>query len=124
MAKPISDPGLDDLLALDGVVLVVDPVGNHWVKFVAKRVEPSEERPHGLNYSLTLHGADGERLVGFDNAHAVASGGGRSRRMTPTHDHRHGQGAAKPYDYQDAATLLRDFWREVDAVLKHKGVIP
>jgi hypothetical protein len=40
MAKPEHDPGLDDLLALDGVVLVVDPLGNHWVKFVAKRVEP------------------------------------------------------------------------------------
>ncbi len=118
------DHGLDELLALDGVVLVVDPVGNHWVKFVAKRVESSIERPHGLSYSLTLHSSNGDRLVGFDNAHAVPSGGGRSRRNTTAHDHRHGQRAPKPYDYHDAAPLLRDFWHEVDAVLKQKGVIP
>jgi len=28
--------------------------------------------PHGLDYSLTLHGPDGERLVGFDNARPAA----------------------------------------------------
>lgn len=43
----VHDPGLDDLLALDGVLLVVDPLGNHWVKFVVTRVAPSDERPHG-----------------------------------------------------------------------------
>ena len=63
MARPKHDPGLDDLLALDGVTLVVDPVGNLWVKFVAHRVEPTPERPHGISYSLTLHAADGERIL-------------------------------------------------------------
>jgi hypothetical protein len=29
----------------------------------------SPVKPHGPDYSLTLHGLDGERLVGFDNAH-------------------------------------------------------
>jgi hypothetical protein len=29
MARHKHDPGLDDLLALDGVVLVVDPIGKH-----------------------------------------------------------------------------------------------
>jgi hypothetical protein len=67
------------------VLLVIDPVGNHWVKFVVKRVEPSNERPHGLSYSLTL--------------------------------------VARPYEYQDAATLLGDFWTEVDAALNEKGVL-
>jgi len=38
MAKLEHDSGLDDLLALDGVVLVVDPLGNYWVKFVVSRV--------------------------------------------------------------------------------------
>lgn len=124
MEKPTSDPGLDDLLALDGVALVVDPAGNHWVKFVCLKVPPSPERPHGISYSLTLHAVNGERLVGFDNAHAAAVGSGPSRRTPTTHDHRHRRGATKPYDYQDAATLLRDFWSEVDAVLREKGVIP
>ncbi|MGB5087293.1 MAG: DUF6516 family protein [Methylocystis silviterrae] len=107
-------------------MLVVDPIGNPWLKFVAKRVEPSNERPHGVSYSLTLHAADGERLVGFDNAHAVSSGSGSgpSRRVSATHDRRHRHGATRPYEYRDAATLLRDFWTEVDVVLKEKGVIP
>ena len=124
MNKPALDRGLDELLFLDGVLLVVDPIGGHWVKFVAKRVDPSNERPHGVSYSLTLHAADGERLVGFDNAHAISSGSGPSKRASATYDHRHRHVATKPYEYQDAATLMRDFWREVDVVLKERGVIP
>ena len=71
MTEP-RDPTLDVLLDLDGQVLVVDPEGGHWVRFVVTRVAASAEKPHGLDYSLTLHGPDGERLVGFDNAHPVA----------------------------------------------------
>jgi len=41
MANPKHDPGLDALLALDGVILVVDPNGEHWVKMVVKSVAPS-----------------------------------------------------------------------------------
>ena len=67
----LRDPTLDTLLELGGQVLVVDPQGNHWVRFVVTQVAVSPEKPHGLDYSLTLHGPDGERLVGFDNAHPV-----------------------------------------------------
>ena len=63
------DPSLDMLLDLDGEVLVVDPTGEHWVRFRVKRVSPTAGKPHGLDYALTLHGPDGARLVGFDNAH-------------------------------------------------------
>ena len=42
---------------------------------------------------------------GFDNAHPVA----RQRRGEPQ-DHRHRLRTIRPYDYQDAATLLADFW--------------
>ncbi len=62
MPPPNPDPGLDALLALDGVVLVVDPNGAHWVKMVVKQVAPSPQRLHGISYSLTLHAANGERL--------------------------------------------------------------
>ena len=75
------DPSLDVLLDLDGQVLVIDPETRHWVRFVVTRVPPSEEKPHGLDYSLTLHGPDGERLVGFDDAHA-ARGRGLSTTST------------------------------------------
>ena len=72
-----------------------------------------------MDYSLTLHGPDGERLVGFDNAHPV----GRQHRGE-SQDHRHRLKTVRPYDYRDAATLLVDFWTEVDAVLKERGVLP
>ncbi len=113
------DPALDTLLDLDGLTLIVDPEGGHWVRFVVTRVPPTQEKPRGLDYSLTLHGRDGERLVGFDNAHPV----GKQRRGE-TQDHRHRIRAVRPYEYSDAATLLSDFWTEVDAVLKERGVIP
>jgi hypothetical protein len=80
MTRETRDPGLDALLDLDGQVLVVDPLGGHWVKFVVRSVPVSPERPHGLDYALTLHGTDGGRLAGFDNAHppwAVASAANR-----------------------------------------------
>src|ERR1700731_2421625 len=98
------DLSLDMLLELDGQVLVVDPNGLHWVRFVVTRVPASPEKPHGLDYSLTLHGPDGERLVGFDNAHPVA----RQRRGEPQ-DHRHRLRTIRAYEYRDAATLLGDF---------------
>lgn len=107
------------LLDLDGQVLVVDPEGGHWVRFIVRRVEATPEKPHGLDYSLTLHGPDGERLVGFDNAHPV----GRQRRGGPQ-DHRHRLRNVRPYDYRDAATLVADFWTVVDEVLRERGVIP
>lgn len=118
MTKPKHDPGLDALLALDGVILVVGPNGAHWVKQVA----PSPERPHGISYSLTLHAANGERLVGYDNAHAVSTGPGR--RASAAHDHRHRHSRTRPYAFSDAATLMQDFWNDVDAVLRERGVTP
>ena len=113
------DPSLDALLALDGEVFVIDPSGGHWVKFVVKRVEATPERPHGLSCSLTLHAASGERLVGFDNAHP-ARRAARSRRST--HDHKHRLKTVRPYDYENAASLLTDFWTEVEAVLAERGM--
>ena len=117
------DPSLDTLLELDGQVLVVDPEGNHWVRFSVTRVPASEAKPHGLDYSLSLHGPKGERLVGFDNAHPVRTGSGPGGRRHGPQDHRHRLKTVRPYEYKDAATLLRDFWAEVEAVLKERGVI-
>jgi hypothetical protein len=111
------DPALDTLLDLDGVTLVVDPESGHWVRFVVTQVPTTPVKPHGLDYSLTLHGRDGKRLVGFDNAHPV-----KGRKRGDPQDHRHRIRTVRPYDYSDAATLLADFWTEVDAVLKEKGV--
>lgn len=116
------DLGLDVLLDLDGMSIAADAEGKYWVKFVVKQVPPSSERPHGLSYSLTLHDEAGVRLVGFDNAHVGPARRGQPRR-TP-HDHRHRLSAIRTYQYQDATTLLEDFWAEVHAVLKERGVWP
>jgi hypothetical protein len=118
VAEP-RDPSLDVLLELDGQVLVVDPEGGHWVRFVVTQVPVSGEKPHGLNYSLTLHGPDGEWLVGFENAHPVAH-----QKRGEAQDHRHRLRVIKAYDYQDAATLLHDFWTMVDTVLRERGIVP
>ncbi len=72
------------LLDLYGQVLVVDANGDYWVRFVVTSVPVSMEKPHGLDYSLTLHGPGGERLVGFDNAHPAAG-----RKRGGPQDHRH-----------------------------------
>ena len=114
---PERDTALDSLLELDGQVFVVDPNGEYWVKFSVRRVPASVAKPHGLSYSLTMHGPDGFRLVGFDNAHRA-----RTQRGRGPFDHRHRLGTVGAYDYRDAATLLEDFWAAVDAVLRERGV--
>ena len=94
------------------------------MRFVVTQEPVSPEKPHGIDYSLTLHGPDGERLVGFDNAHPVGD-----RKRGEPQDHRHTpakpgrQRSIRPYEYRDAATLLADFWDTVDAVLRERGVI-
>jgi len=109
------DPALDTLLDLHGQVLVIDEAG-YWVKFVVHRVPVTVAKPHGLDYSLTLHGPDGQRLVGFDNAHQVA---GKRRNEQ---DHRHRLRTVRPYDYTNAGALVADFWAEVEALMREKGV--
>lgn len=117
------DPGLDTLLDLHGETLFLDEAG-HWVKFIVVRVEVTPQRPHGLSYSLTLHAPDGSRPVGFDNAHPVSQRWGPGMRSRLESDHQHRLRSIGPYDYTDAATLLRDFWEEVDTVLSERGSTP
>ena len=109
------DHSLDTLLDLHGQVLVIDEAG-YWVRFVVHQVPATPSKPHGLDYSLTLHGPDGARLVGFDNAHAI---GGKRR---DEQDHKHRLSTVRPYDYRDAVALVADFWSEVEAVLREMGV--
>jgi hypothetical protein len=116
------DSSLDALLGLDGQVYVIDPDTGLWVRFVVRLVPVTKEKPHGLDYTLTMHRRDGERLVGFDNAHPVRSQTGPAGRSRPAQDHKHRLKTVRPYEYQDAATLLADFWIEVVAVCREMGV--
>lgn len=98
--------------------------GGYWVKFEIRRVDATAERPHGLRYSFTLHGPDNRRLVGFDNAHLVLVGNNRRGRAAVTTDHWHRSESdpGRPYQFKDAATLIDDFFDEVERVLTEKGV--
>jgi hypothetical protein len=117
-----QDPGTEALLDLDGQILVLDAKGAYSVRFTVQRVERSPERPHGLNYSLTLHGPRGNRLIGFDNAHSIRHSRGPGGNQSGPADHRHRMDDARPYRYKDAATLLAGFWAEGGRCLKDRGV--
>jgi hypothetical protein len=119
LIKVGTDHSLDTLLLLDGETFVVEAA--FWVKFVVKRVPTSSEKPHGLDYSLTLHDGDNQRLVGFDNAHSITEGTGPGARTRIEYDHKHKGERVRFYIYADAATLLGDFWTEVDQILKERG---
>ncbi|MGH6821463.1 MAG: toxin-antitoxin system TumE family protein [Methylocella sp.] len=112
------DRSLDTLLDLHGQVLVIDEKG-HVVKFVIKRTDVTETRPHGLSYSLTLHDRTGQRLMGFDNAHAVERPGGKFVEQPKIYDHVHRgkDDKGRPYAFVNAGKLIEDFWAEVDRIL-------
>ena len=106
MERETSGYGLEFLLAFDGRIHHLED--GYWIKFEIGRVEAGKARPHGLSYSFTLHGPDGGRLIGFDNAH--------------DHWHRTESDPGRPYTFEDADTLLQDFFREVRRVLAERGI--
>jgi hypothetical protein len=115
-----GDPSLQRLIDLDGEIMEVG--GGYWVSLRPRKVPPSVAKPHGIDYSLSLLGPDGRRLVGYDNAHPVAVGSGPARKRRTSGDHRHARTTVRPYDYSDAETLLQDFWADVERVLKEEGI--
>lgn len=62
----------------------------------------TQERPHGLNYSLFYGGQDG-RIVGYDNE----SGKG---------DHKHLRAVQTRYKFIDVETLVADFLADVERI--------
>ena len=105
-----NDYTLETLLDLSGFVA---EVGNgYWVKIEVRKVAHDFAKPQGIKYSLTLHNARGERVLGYDNAHAVSSKPG-----VKAHDHMHKSGKIVSYSYADAAKLLEDFWKDVEQIL-------
>jgi Family of unknown function (DUF6516) len=113
---------LEFLLAFDGRVHHLER--GYWVKFEIGRVKPTAERPHGLSYSFTLHDADGNRLVGFDNAHRVPSLASGYSRAKVENDHwrRTGDDPGRPYVFTTADQLLADFFAEARRVLNDHGI--
>lgn len=112
------DAAIDTLLDLHGSIL--DQENGYWIKLEAWRVEASDRIPHGIRYSLTLHEPYGNRILGYDNAHAVKSlrAFKYAGRILPyDHRHRHPSDKGVPYEFKDAQQLLEDFFADVDRVL-------
>jgi len=112
------DTGIDTLLDLHGYVL--DQEYGYWIKIEAWRVEESAQIPHGIRYSLTLHEPYGNRILGYDNAHAVKPPKKfkYAGRIIPfDHKHRHVSDKGVPYEFVDAQQLLNDFFADVDRIL-------
>lgn len=59
----------------------------------------SDERPHGLKYSL-FYGRAGERIIGYDND----AGKG---------DHRHYRDREEPYRFTNLEKMIRDFEEDI-----------
>ena len=59
-------------------------------------------------------------MMGFDNAHAAEYVGKRNVSPKKAYDHWHRgyNDEGCPYHYKNAGTLIEDFWKEVDKILK------
>src|SRR5436853_249034 len=79
---------------------------------------------HGIAYSLTLHDPDGDRILGFDNAHPVAHSGGRFVKTPEEADHWHrtATDGGRPYRFVSVERLLEDFFTEVERTLEELSV--
>lgn len=98
----------------------------YWATFRVRRVAESDERPHGYQYSLSLHDTNDERVLGYNNAHSVNVGSGpamRSRRPR-AYDRINRRGRKPvPYTFTTPYKLLEDFFADVEAILKKEGVL-
>jgi len=108
------DYTLETLIELDGMIATLG--GGFWIKIEAQRVQNDEAKPYGIKYSLTLHDARGERVLGYDNAHALPK-----NASIKTHDHMHRSGKIVKYEYKDAATLLEDFRKDVERIMRRNS---
>ncbi len=115
-----DDPGLDTLLNLDSFLAEIG--GGFWIKIAARRVPADTARPYGIAYTLTVHDSSGRRVFGMDNAHPIHPTRGPSGRSRSGRDHLHRGDTIRPYVYRDARTLLEDFRREVEAILRKEGI--
>lgn len=111
----MMDQGLKYLLELDGEVFPMD--NGYWTKFEVRLIEPSNSIPHGVRYSLTLHDRRNERVLGYDNAHAVKVGKRKLLAERTEWDHKHKKTRIYPYEFISAGRLLEDFWNDVNRIM-------
>ena len=109
------DAGLEFLLEMDGEIFPMD--NGYWTKIEARIVAPSDNVPHGIRYSLTLHDRNNARVLGYDNAHGIRPKKKKFGARKTEWDHRHERKRVVPYEFENAAQLLEDFWNDVNRIL-------
>lgn len=118
------DDGFEALRDYDGCEFVFDC--GYVARFRFRRTEDrvTDAWPHPYRYSLTLHDARNKRVLGFDNAHAVAASGPVRKRRHRAADHWHaGPGdAGQAYRFESPQALLGDFMKAVEEFLVRKGL--
>ena len=112
------DASLDTLLVMDGERFWLEY--GCYVKFEARLVEVTKHKPHGIDYSLTLHAKSGKRIFGMDNAHKAMDGRKNYKARVVEFDHLHPDGGkvSRPYKFETPEKLVSDFWRRVDLKVK------
>jgi hypothetical protein len=118
---PRADHALAYLLDLEGEEIVYD--GGYVARFRVRQSDATSERPHGISYSLTFHAPDGQRLMGYDNAHNPPRHGGRyaGRQAAFDHWHRDKADQGRPYQFETAEKLIADFFDEIERILKERN---
>jgi hypothetical protein len=124
MAKRESrSEGWDYLLELDRQKIGYD--NGYWVTMRVTKVDPSEGRPHGIQYAFTLHDENDDRVLCYDNSHPidVATGPARKSKRPKTFDHIDRRGKKSvPYNFTTPYQLVEDFFSEVEDILKQEAV--
>jgi len=111
-----EDASLETLLDLDGEIFPMD--NGYWTKFEARRVTPTEQIPHGIRYSLTLHDRNNNRILGFDNAHGYQPKRKKYSARKVTWDHQHNVETIRNYEFESSSQLMEDFWKAVEEILR------
>jgi len=109
------DSGLIYLMELNGEIFPMD--NGYWTKFEVKAVEPNDEIPHGIRYSLILHDRSNVRILGYDNAHGIKVKKNRLVANRTAWDHKHQKNRVDYYEFKSAGQLLEDFWNDVNHLI-------
>ncbi len=76
--------------------------GDEIVEIKIWQVPMSEDKPHGIRYSV-VYNKDGKRLLGYDNAEGKG-------------DHRHYGNNEEPYRFNTIWDLIRDFKKDLKQI--------
>ncbi len=107
--------------------VLIDLSGQVWrmtdgyhVSIRAELRDSNPNRPHGLDYGLTLMDPGKVRILGFDNRHKYDGAG-----PDEPYDHEHRRDVPRrtfAYEFRSAGDLMTDFFDRVDDYIKaHQG---